>query len=230
DPTNLTPVGDQYSLGCVLYYCLTGRYPFPDGTAVEKMMCHQHKQPTPLRELAPQTPDALVEIVERLMQKQPTARYGSCAELIEALRPLAAAAPRRRQRNTMSVRALTGSKHDAPKPPAAIPLRGDSNHGRAKPPMAQPLPARAPVAQPLPARVPSAPPAKLPGRGDFARSAPAPAAPYPVAAPPPANYADPDHAYAPPPAPRQGLGMLRAILLAVVAGAVAWLLSSFIKL
>src|SRR5271165_4274380 len=51
DPTNLTPVGDQYSLGCVLYYCLTGRYPFPDGTAAEKMMCHQHKQPAPLMSL-----------------------------------------------------------------------------------------------------------------------------------------------------------------------------------
>src|SRR5205823_14589969 len=50
DPNNLTPVGDQYSLGCVLYYCLAGRYPFPEGTAVEKMMCHQYKQPTPLKE------------------------------------------------------------------------------------------------------------------------------------------------------------------------------------
>src|SRR5436305_7296205 len=27
DPTNLTAIGDQYSLGCVLYYCLSGRYP-----------------------------------------------------------------------------------------------------------------------------------------------------------------------------------------------------------
>ena len=49
EPTNRTPAGDQYSLGCVMYYCLTGRYPFPDGTAVEKMMCHQHKQPTALK-------------------------------------------------------------------------------------------------------------------------------------------------------------------------------------
>ena len=46
DPTNLTAVGDQYSLGCVMYFCLTGQYPFPEGTAVEKMMAHQHKQPS----------------------------------------------------------------------------------------------------------------------------------------------------------------------------------------
>ena len=45
DPTNLTPTGDQYSLGCVMYYMLTGQYPFPDGTAAEKMMAHQFKQP-----------------------------------------------------------------------------------------------------------------------------------------------------------------------------------------
>src|SRR5207247_5541173 len=50
EPTERTPAGDQYSLGCVLYYCLTGRYPFPDGSAVEKMMAHQTQQPTPIRE------------------------------------------------------------------------------------------------------------------------------------------------------------------------------------
>src|SRR3954471_20637561 len=83
DPTNLNAVGDQYSLGCVLYYCLTGRYPFPEGTAVEKMMCHQHKQPTPIRNFSPEVPYELVEVVEKLMQKQPANRYGSCGEVIE---------------------------------------------------------------------------------------------------------------------------------------------------
>src|SRR5262249_5079965 len=53
EPTNRTAAGDQYSLGCILYYFLAGRYPFPEGSAVEKMMSHQAKQPTPVRELAP---------------------------------------------------------------------------------------------------------------------------------------------------------------------------------
>ena len=92
DPTNLTPAGDQYSLGCVLYFSLTGRYPFPDGSAAEKMMAHQFKQPTPLRELNPDVPEELVAVVERLMQKAPESRFHNAAELVEALRPLAAKA------------------------------------------------------------------------------------------------------------------------------------------
>ncbi len=103
DPTNLTPVGDQYSLGCVLYYCLTGRYPFPDGTAVEKMMCHQHKQPPSIKELNPDVPDGLVEVVERLMKKSPAERYTSCGELLEALRPLAGAGAMPMRRSTMAM-------------------------------------------------------------------------------------------------------------------------------
>jgi serine/threonine-protein kinase len=87
DPTNLTPLGDQYGLGCVLYYCLAGQFPFPDGTAAEKMMAHQFKQPKPIRELVPGLPEGLVSVIERLMQKAPEARYGSSSEVIDALRP-----------------------------------------------------------------------------------------------------------------------------------------------
>jgi serine/threonine-protein kinase len=94
DPTNLTPAGDQYSLGCVLYFCVTGQPPFPEGTAAEKMMAHQFKEPVPVRELNPEVPAELAAVIERLMKKAPEARYGSAAEVVEALRPLAAAAPR----------------------------------------------------------------------------------------------------------------------------------------
>src|SRR5207244_11640639 len=70
EPTNRTPAGDQYSLGCVLYFCLAGRYPFADGSAVEKMMADEFKDPTPLKELAPDVPEKLQAVVERLMMKK----------------------------------------------------------------------------------------------------------------------------------------------------------------
>jgi serine/threonine-protein kinase len=87
EPTNRTPAGDQYSLGCVLYYCLTGRVPFPEGSAVEKMMAHQAKDPMDVQELAPDVPDGLVQVVKRLMTKAPEDRYSACDELVEALEP-----------------------------------------------------------------------------------------------------------------------------------------------
>jgi serine/threonine-protein kinase len=93
DPTNLTALGDQYSLGCMLYYALSGRYPFPDGTAVEKMMAHQTKQPPPIHQLCPELPAELVAAIERLMQKEPASRYADTAEALIALRPFAGATP-----------------------------------------------------------------------------------------------------------------------------------------
>ncbi len=88
EPSNRTAAGDQYSLGCTLYFCLTGRYPFPDGTAVEKMMAHQTKQPTPITDLVPDVPPAMVAVIERLMRKVPEERFIGIDEAAEALAPL----------------------------------------------------------------------------------------------------------------------------------------------
>ncbi len=96
-----TPAGDQYSLGCILYRCLAGRYPFPYANPVRKMLAHQNEYPTPVRELSPETPPALAELAERLMQKAPEDRYPDIGDAIKELqaiasnsRAFAAAAPR----------------------------------------------------------------------------------------------------------------------------------------
>lgn len=90
EPTNRTPAGDQYSLGCTLYFCLAGHYPFPDGSAVEKMMAHQTKQPKPIRDINPDVPEAIAEIIERLMAKDPKDRFANVDEVVESLQPFAA--------------------------------------------------------------------------------------------------------------------------------------------
>ena len=87
EPSNRTPAGDQYSLGCLLYYCLTGRVPFPEGSAVEKMMAHQTKEPMPIRELSPDVPEGLTAVIRKLMCKDPAGRYTGCDEVVEALEP-----------------------------------------------------------------------------------------------------------------------------------------------
>jgi serine/threonine protein kinase len=81
---------DIYSLGCTLYFLLTGRVPFPTGGAVEKAQSHCNEAPAPLRQLRPEIPERLAAVVERMMEKAPEKRYATPAEVIEALRPFAA--------------------------------------------------------------------------------------------------------------------------------------------
>jgi serine/threonine-protein kinase len=168
DPTQRTPAGDQYSLGCVLYFCLTGNVPFPEGTAVEKMMAHQTKPPPPIKEASPETPDSLVAVVERLMEKTPTARYGSVAEVVGALKPLASGAP-------------AANSQFAPRPsPAVKGLRMENGSPRSSAetsrPASTPAPAASRSATALPSRTAPAAPAPAP---PLSRPS-APPAPVPI--------------------------------------------------
>jgi serine/threonine protein kinase len=222
DPTNLTPAGDQYSLGCVLYFCLTGQYPFPDGTAVEKMMAHQHKQPKPVRELNPEAPEALAAVVERLMQKQPAARYASTAEVLEALRPLAPSAPSSRRTQVRPSLARELRERGVP----ALPAGNGTGQPGARPVTSTPPPAGRGAAAParngtgagLPGRsVPQ------PGAAGAARPAPAklPAGTKPA---PPPLPAGPRRSW------EERLGPIGIAICAIIACALAWLLASGYRL
>src|SRR5262249_31074127 len=90
DPNNQLPASDQYSLGCTLYFLLTGRHPFSSDRVSERIMAHQLKQPTPIGEVSPAVPVGLAAVVQRLLQKSPEARYANMSDVVSALEPLAA--------------------------------------------------------------------------------------------------------------------------------------------
>jgi eukaryotic-like serine/threonine-protein kinase len=78
---------DIYSLGCTLYYLLTGRVPFPGGTAAQKVAAHVSRNPPPIGSLRANLPAGLVAIIERMMAKDPSHRFQTPAEVAAALLP-----------------------------------------------------------------------------------------------------------------------------------------------
>ncbi|MGH2606872.1 MAG: protein kinase domain-containing protein, partial [Anaerolineales bacterium] len=77
---------DVYSLGCVLYECLTGRSPFPRATDVALLWAHVHEEPTPPAKARPELPRELDTVLARGLAKEPGRRYRSAGELLAATR------------------------------------------------------------------------------------------------------------------------------------------------
>ena len=84
--TSVLGLADQYSLGCVLYECLTGRVPFEKDLDAAIIWAHVEETPTMPTVLRPDLPPEIDEVFGRVLSKQPGGRYQSCREFIDAAR------------------------------------------------------------------------------------------------------------------------------------------------
>ena len=87
DSFQVGPQADIYSLGCTLYCALTGMVPFPGESVSKKLRAHRTKTARPVREIKPEVPVAVEEIVAKMMARKVSERYATAAEVLAALQP-----------------------------------------------------------------------------------------------------------------------------------------------
>ncbi len=107
---------DVYSLGCVLYECLTGVPPFSGEVEAAVLWAHVHEEPPRVTAERPQLPAGLDDVIARAMAKSPEDRYATCGDLAAANReqidaqsvrePTHAPLPRSRRRRRIIAGAL----------------------------------------------------------------------------------------------------------------------------
>lgn len=88
DPSASDVRSDLYSLGCVMYFLVTGAPPFPTESLTELLDSHRFRPAPRISESVPDVPEPVVQIVARLLAKSPDERFQTAADLAAALAPL----------------------------------------------------------------------------------------------------------------------------------------------
>jgi len=117
---------DQYALATTVFEALTGRVPFPDGTALEIMIKKMQETPPAVGDYVKGLPDGVSDAIRRALSGDPDKRFPTCRAFFLAFK-----------------RALRGedlaSKRPAVAPPAAAPPAPVAPSAPTPPPVAKPL-------------------------------------------------------------------------------------------
>jgi eukaryotic-like serine/threonine-protein kinase len=88
-PLEVTSVSDIYSLGCTLYYAVSGKVPFPGGTTKDKARRHLEETPWHPRRFNSEVSEEFVEIIADMMEKEPQNRVQTAGDVVARLEPWA---------------------------------------------------------------------------------------------------------------------------------------------
>jgi len=83
---------DIYSLGCLVYHCLTGELPFARDTDVAVIYAHLSEEPPRISSVRPELPGGLDAVIAKALEKAPERRFQTCADLMSAARSVIDAA------------------------------------------------------------------------------------------------------------------------------------------
>jgi tetratricopeptide (TPR) repeat protein len=84
DP-NIDARADIYSFGCMAYELLAGRPPFSGLSPQRLLAAHMGEHPRPVRELRPDTPPLLADLVMHCLEKEANRRPGTAADLVRLI-------------------------------------------------------------------------------------------------------------------------------------------------
>ena len=119
---------DIFALGVILYELVTGEKPFPGQNITTVIYKIVNEEPIPPREIDPSIDTGLCNVISRALAKDPTARFQTCGELLEALKNYRNFEPGTRSH-------LHASYLPAPPAPPKLSLRPLQPHGTSARPL-----------------------------------------------------------------------------------------------